>query len=149
MTQDSPPSAPATWVLVANEMRAFVLVNAGPGTGLVLSRRRQWRAAPPSHVPLARARRWTPADLVFGAARADHGAAATGFADKVAACLGQDFERRLFSRLGIVSDLHTLHRLRAALDPALQAVLVAVVGKDLTAHSLDMIEAEVGRCVVL
>lgn len=109
--------------------------------GLVRNTRRYWRASQPCPPPPAKAGCGTQTDPPFVNPCADHSKAAVSFAGAINAHLYGDFEAGRFSRLAIVAGIHTLHRLRAALDPRLRDCLIGVVCKELTEQSLDVIEA--------
>ncbi len=144
-SQTQIPSPPTTLILIANDTRASVLFNSGPGQGLMLSRQRQWRAPKRSAGPGTQNAASYFDDVMTRSPRSEKIRAAATFAQSICTSLWRDLDSGLFDRLVIFANMSMLHNLRAALDPALHSVLAGVVAKDLTGETLDRIESEVGR----
>lgn len=147
--------AKKTWVLVADGARARVLVNEGPGTGLVPALNHEFAA---SHAPNSVRGTERPGKSSGAAGGTGHAVASkvdwhdfekARFARDVAAVLDGAAGRGAFDRLVLVSPPKTLGALRKELKSATRERITAEVGKDLTHLALHDLAPALEKDVLL
>lgn len=126
-----------TYILVADGSRARVLVNSGPGRGLLQLPDSDFRHEIPPERELHRDK---PSRVQQSASPARHAAerpslherAKALFARWLVAFLDKSFSAKHFNRLIIVAPPEMLANLRASIKGPLSAAVVAELAKDLT-----------------
>ena len=138
-----------TWVVLANAREVSVLVNRGPGKGLVPVSGKGWSSEDAD----------SPRDKAgVGHSIAGHGVSAVDQADPQAminARFAEDVSQHLlkaltskeFDRLIIVAAPRMLGLLRASLDHVVQAVVIGEIDKDLSDQPVDAITSHIGEFI--
>jgi len=140
-----------TWIVLANARTTKVLEHRGTGNGLTALDNYIW------HAPVAR----VPSDnagvghSIAGPAISaveDTDAKAVNdaqFAKDVIGHLAKAQSAKAFDRLVLVSGPHMLGLLRAQINPALQAVLLGELDKDLSMESIKDVAAHLGELIAV
>lgn len=140
-----------TWIVLANSRMARVLVNRGPGKGVEVVPGREW-TAPPVATPRDRAGMGHsiagPGVAAVSESDARHSHDQT-FAREIVHDLQKARRARQFDRLVLSAGPHMLGLLRPQLDAPLRAMLVGEIAKDLTAQSIESVEAHVGDLIAV
>lgn len=140
-----------TWVVLANARTAQVYAHHGPGKGLTPLSGQSW-SAPETRLPDDKAGR--------GHSIGGPGVAAVEqtdpqnlndalFAKTVIEHVAKAQRDKRFDRLILVAGPHMLGLLRANVDPALQAVHLGDVPKDLSHQPLNVVESNLGELIAV
>ena len=146
--------AKRTWIFIGDGVRARIVANDGPGTGLSPVPKRTFarRAPPTKEIGADRpSTRGAPAGARHGVApKVDwHRVAKQGFARQMAEMLNEAAGRKAFDRLVVVAPPESLGEIRRALTKTTRERVIAEIDKDLTHVSDHELPGYLGGALVL
>lgn len=127
-----------TWILIADGARARIVVNKGPGKGVVQLEGADFRTEHPPSGDMMTDRPGRSFASVGDTRHAmeqasdPHRAAKQAFAEEVADYLHRQVMKKRFDRLIVLAPPQALGDLRAALSEPVRALVTAELAKDLT-----------------